>query len=564
MIFNVTSAAQLQTALASATGGDTISLAAGNYGKVSIANRNYTSAVTIQSATGTKAHFDGLVVEKSSFLNFQSIDLGRGLAANEPEYTKISTIQNSSNIKMADMSIHGSLDGNSANDGIGLFVNRVTGFELTGSSVEQVFRGVLVQASHGVEIENTRFNEMRSDGINVAGVVGVTLDGNSFTNFRPVGTDHADAIQFWNVSQPFGSENIVIKNNVIMNGTGTGPQGILMNGNNGWDYKNVVIENNMIYSNDSYHGIYVQGANNVRIAGNTTLSHQSDRDYMWIKVESISGLDLSNNLTERMIIGAGVTGLTQTNNQNFWTNPLLKNLIPNLEYATAVGDLIIPNVGYQTTTGGNSAPPPPPAPPPTKTYVSVFGTAAKWETINGTSADEKIYGVAEVTTILGSNTRDKAFGGGGADLFVLGDERGLFYDDNLATSSGRPDHVAILDFGADDKIQLVGQMSDYVMNKETINGILGTSILRDDNRNGKYDSLDEYVAHISGSSTALALNAGHFEFVQLPTVAPVAVAAASASLSAPSQIVAPAPDASIGFAAMPVSVFALDSFVALP
>jgi subtilisin family serine protease len=154
-----------------------------------------------------------------------------------------------------------------------------------------------------------------------------------------------------------------------------------------------------------------------------------------------------------------------------------------------------------------------PAPAPTPPLKTIYGTSAPWETINGTSANEKIYGVPQTGGDPGKGTRDKLYGHGGADVFVLGEAaRGLFYDDDLAGSAGRADHAAILDFGADDKIQLVGKLSDYVLTKETINGILGTSIFRDDNRNGKYDSLDEYVAHVSGSSTALALTPDHFVF----------------------------------------------------
>jgi preprotein translocase subunit YajC len=567
MIFNVSNAAQLQTALASARGGDTISLAAGNYGKVSITSRNYSSAITIKSAVGTTAHFDRLLVEKSSFINFESLDLGSGLAAGEPEYTKLATVENSSNIKMIGVSIHGSIDNNPSNDGIGLFVNKVNGFELTDSNVEQVFRGVLVQQSYNVEVSDTRFDEMRSDGINIAAVRGVTLEGNSFTDFRPVGSDHADAIQFWNVGQPFGSRDIVIKNNVIMNGTGTGPQGIFMNAANGWDYANVLIENNMIYSNDSYHGIHIEGGNNVRIVGNTTLSHQLDRDYMWINVADVHNINISNNLTERLIIGAGVTGLTQSNNQSFWTNPLLKSQIPNLNYPKTVSDLIIPNVGYQAPNGdAGDAPPVPAPPPPTEQLVSVYGTAAPWETLQGSTKNERLYGMPESHAPLGAGTRDKIYGGGGADLFVLGDERGLFYDDKSAVSAGRADHAAILDFGADDKIQLVGALSDYVLTKETINGILGTSIFRDDNRNGKYDALDEYIAHVSGSSTALALNAAHFTFVTNVTSNIDALEAIEQMAVAPmvEEIDTPAiADFTVSNLPAPVSSFTVDYFTAL-
>lgn len=516
MIINVSSTVQLQAALASAKGGDTISLAAGNYGTVNIVGRNYSSAITIKSSVGMAAHFDGLFVDKSSFINLESLDLGRPLKTGEPDYTKLATVQNSNNIKMTGVSIHGSLDGNSANDGYGLFLRNVNGFKLMDSNVREVNRGVLAERSYNVEISSTHFNEMRSDGINIAGVVGVTLDGNTFTNFRPVGSDHADAIQFWNVGQPFGSKDIVIKNNVVMNGSGFGPQGIFMNAANGWDYSNVLIQNNMIYSNDSYHGIHVEGARDVRIIGNTALSHQVDRDYMWVNVANIDGLNLSNNVAEHLIIGPGVTGISQSNNQTLRANPLLKALIPNLDHAKVPTDLIVPNAGYQVPIGSGGNPPAPPAPPPPDNEASIplFGTDKSWETMWGTSANEIIFGVSESGGTIGRGTHDKIYGGGGSDIFALADQRGLFYDDNISTNGGWSDHVSILDFDANDKIQLLGQASDYVLRPSTFNGIYGTSIFRDDDQDGKAGRYDELIAHVAGSEAANTLHVGNLIFVQ--------------------------------------------------
>jgi subtilisin family serine protease len=149
---------------------------------------------------------------------------------------------------------------------------------------------------------------------------------------------------------------------------------------------------------------------------------------------------------------------------------------------------------------------------PAPVHKSIYGTNAPWETIYGTTANERIFGMPQTGGDPGKGTRDKLYGRGGADIFMLGDGRGMFYDDDNASLHGRADHAAILDFGADDKIQMVGQMSDYVLRQETINGILGTSIFRDDNRNGKMDNLDEYIAHVSGSSAALNLTPDHFIF----------------------------------------------------
>jgi len=510
--FSVSNVSQLHSALATARGGDTISLAPGNYGHVSIWNKNYSSNVTILSEGAAKAHFDTLVVDRSSNLTFQGLDVGRGLRAGESSITKLSTVASSSNIKILNSSFHGSLDSNPGNDGVGLYVNRVTGFELHGSSFEQVYRGVAVQQSSGVKIHSSKFDEIRSDGITVAAAVGINIESNYFTDFRPISGDHADVIQFWNVGQPYGSRDITIKGNVVMNGTGQGPQGIFIADANGFTYRNINIENNLIYSNDSYHGIYINGADGVKIVGNSTLSTATDADYMWMKLANVRNGVISDNLTERLIVEPSLVGVTQSDNKTFWAEPGLRALLPNLNFASKASELIIPGIGYQMPRAATPPPAPAPTPKPSPNppasdpdLPTIYGSEATWETVRGTDAAERVVGVSAVGTNPGQTSRDILYGGGGADLFVLGDARGLFYDDDAQMNPGRLTHAAILDFDADDRLQFVGHRSDYIFRVERINGILGTSVFRDDDGNGSWGSRDEFIAHVSGSSAATTI-----------------------------------------------------------
>ena len=72
-IITVSSAAQLSTALQTATGGDVIRLAAGNYGDFSINSKAFASDVTITSAdSGNPAVFHTLNITNSSNLNSTS------------------------------------------------------------------------------------------------------------------------------------------------------------------------------------------------------------------------------------------------------------------------------------------------------------------------------------------------------------------------------------------------------------------------------------------------------------------------------------------------------------
>jgi Ca2+-binding RTX toxin-like protein len=96
---------------------------------------------------------------------------------------------------------------------------------------------------------------------------------------------------------------------------------------------------------------------------------------------------------------------------------------------------------------------------------------------------------------LGKGTIDILTGGGGSDLFVLGDARGRFYDDGSSRSAGTADYARITDFAAGDKLQLKGSPADYLQSwVQSLDGASGTGIYHDSNGNGSLDNRDELIA----------------------------------------------------------------------
>ena len=81
--------------------------------------------------------------------------------------------------------------------------------------------------------------------------------------------------------------------------------------------------------------------------------------------------------------------------------------------------------------------------------------------ITGTTGDEFITGIPMGSTSRGRGTVDRLTGGGGNDLFALGDAVGRFYDDGVPITSGTTDLAWITDFSAGDRIQLFGDPSRY-------------------------------------------------------------------------------------------------------
>jgi hypothetical protein len=203
------------------------------------------------------------------------------------------------------------------------------------------------ERSQDVALTGSRFHRMRSDGANFASVQQVLVDRNRFSSFHPVGTDHADAIQFFTVKGP-PSTDITISNNQLLEGEGTGPQGILMNGARTGPYQRVRILNNLLYSSGAWHGIFVETAEDVEVRGNSTLSRQDDDKVFWIALKSVTRADVRDNVTERLIEDKN-QDIKRGRNLILSDEPGMKRKIKGLNAgAQAVaGELLLDGYGYQ-------------------------------------------------------------------------------------------------------------------------------------------------------------------------------------------------------------------------
>lgn len=87
----------------------------------------------------------------------------------------------------------------------------------------------------------------------------------------------------------------------------------------------------------------------------------------------------------------------------------------------------------------------------------LWGTTGN-DIITGGSSSDRISGVTPTGTSpydLGRGQIDTLIGGEGADIFVLGDSRGVFYDDGIRGNLGTSDYALIKDFKkGEDKLQL--------------------------------------------------------------------------------------------------------------
>ena len=133
----------------------------------------------------------------------------------------------------------------------------------------------------------------------------------------------------------------------------------------------------------------------------------------------------------------------------------------------------------------------------------LWGTTAS-DTLVGGDGNDRLAGVparGSTAAALGQGQIDLLTGGLGADTFVLGDARGVFYDDRRNNNLGSADYARITDFrSGEDKLQL--RNANYFTTLS--NGV--TSIYWDRNANNRFDTAgnnrDELIAMITVSITS--------------------------------------------------------------
>jgi len=218
-VLTVSNAAQFNAAMASAHAGDTIKMAAGDYGDVVIKSKNFATDITITSADPTHAAtFHTLSLVTSSGIDFKGINVTMTPTATTLSFSPAVKITDSSNISF----IGGAVTGGKAVigvlptadklDGSGNVIGYDTGlgFGVGGSShitiqnveVSHLMKGIGVSYGSDVTIQGNYIHDVRTSTLVASGVDNLKIDANKMTDSHPwvpasgVGGDHADFIHF--------------------------------------------------------------------------------------------------------------------------------------------------------------------------------------------------------------------------------------------------------------------------------------------------------------------------------------------------------------------------------
>ncbi|WP_212751919.1 right-handed parallel beta-helix repeat-containing protein [Roseovarius arcticus] len=284
-IINVSNATELKTALAAATGGETVILAAGDYGKLSISGTQFASNVTLKSADANgMASFSEAYLKNSSNITFDTIKFDYSYSSGEAYYASKFSVENSTNISFNDSLF----DGDAANgtgtaaDGLGtgkgLVVKGSTNVDVVNSEFHSFWTGLSINTSSNIHISGNNIHNIRSDGMKLGSSQTVLVEKNYIHDFNGDDTlsDHRDMIQIQR-SSGTGVSDLTIRDNVFDMGSGDWTQTIWAGRDKGnandptnW-HQNVLIENNVIY-NAHTHGISLNLTDGLTIRDNSLIA----------------------------------------------------------------------------------------------------------------------------------------------------------------------------------------------------------------------------------------------------------------------------------------------------
>ncbi len=337
----VHNAAELTKALAAAKGGETILLAAGDYGNYAFKG-NPASNVTVKSLDPDHdAVFHSLKLVNVSNFTIQDVDIHNPQDAGAPD--RALQIGKASHITLIGLDISGSKDGTAWNDGFGIMLTSSDHVAIIDSTFQQLRTAIVASRVTDLIVAGNDISQSR-EGVQLGQIDGGLFDRNYLHNMDPnyAAGDHADDFQVHNGGGIGASNDLVFSNNVMTEDGGAGGvHGIFIKSERyleGIQHTNITIENNY-YSGSALHGISVNNADNVTIRNNTVLNSGSNDSLIpAILARGIHGGVIENNASTLLldVANSGNANLTWSNNVDLW-DPKFKKGVALADVFVAAG-----------------------------------------------------------------------------------------------------------------------------------------------------------------------------------------------------------------------------------
>jgi parallel beta-helix repeat protein len=276
----VTNDAGLSTAIAGATGGETIQLAPGVYNAITI-NKTPASKVIITSRDANNPAIVGKITANGSNWHFNNLDVSATFPAGAHNTAYLAVTLKGSNNTFENSSVtYGNSAGWTATDwntkaGSGVSVSGGTNNLIKNNLIKTVHFGITVDhsAKNATVINNT-IDGVAGDGMRGLGDFGL-FENNLILNTKQTNGNHSDCFQSWSkLNGTVGAGEVVgvvIRGNQCLPALNTtDPLTANTQGYSIFDgvARDWIVENNILFSN-TFHGSSLSGGNNSVIRNNT-------------------------------------------------------------------------------------------------------------------------------------------------------------------------------------------------------------------------------------------------------------------------------------------------------
>ena len=332
----ITSPDALTQALAAAKPGTVITLAAGDYGALTLDNMGGDAGnpVTLRSADPkAPAQFSSMSLTGTRHLVLEGLRFtysfteGAHLVTRDFQVSGGQDITFRQNLFQGDMASGMSEPGNGFPTGVGLWLSGVAGVTFEHNELRGFYKALAVRESTDVVVQNNDLHDIRMDGMTFAQVQRLRIEGNHIHDFMRVidSGDHSDMIQFWTGGTTQASTDIVIRGNILDSGTGWYTQSIFI-GNElragrpgfGLFYQNVTIENNVIINAQS-HGISAGQTNGLIIRNNTLVHNAASNGKRDLPALYVPRIEVPSESTDVLISHNAASAIKGFKSQSDWT-----------------------------------------------------------------------------------------------------------------------------------------------------------------------------------------------------------------------------------------------------
>lgn len=239
--------------------GDTLILAKGNYGLLSIFNKDF-DGVTISGG-----HFTGVILYQVKGLKLDSPQIDFVPNGTSTSNSQAVRIVGSSNIVISDAVVKGGVSSNgvlrSATEldssgnvlglpvGKGINIDRSDGIIIRNSDISSFHKGITFSNSSNLTIANNTIHDLRTTPISGSVDAGLKITGNHTFDSNPWNFgrdgDHGDRIHIWTKNTAI--TGLVISDNLLEQGKGAPMLGIYLDDNGlGLGFRNAVISGNRL------------------------------------------------------------------------------------------------------------------------------------------------------------------------------------------------------------------------------------------------------------------------------------------------------------------------------